>query len=465
MSESFLTSAIDRWIMRSQATNTGPWQRRFSRAVAILLAVGRDIAEGPIPLHASSLVYTTLLSIVPLTALAFSVLKGLGVHNQLAPLLKRALAPLGPSASQIVDRVLTFVDNMHVGVLGATGLVLLFYTSISVGRKVEQAFNEIWHVPQARALGRSAANFLTILIGGPVLLFSAFGLTATLMRSAFAQNLIAYEWLGSVVQLASSLAPYGIVLASFTIFYRVVPNARVRVTSALCGGIAGGIAWAVAGWGFTTFVASSTSYTAIYSAFASLILLLIWLNVDWLVLLAGCSVAFYFQNPQYLSASSRKLWESPAGKEAAALSILRTLGRAYYSGSDLPDIDDLTKDLALPHQTVESTLTCLEAAGLLARIEADPPRWIPAKPYEMTSLKEARDAIYGLYEMRRSPDTRPPEIVLYQDHINDAIDAALTEISLKDLALSEGAPIAAPAGRVQTSADSTSRKGAETAAN
>ena len=107
----------------------------FTRALTI--ALFHDMHQGSITLRAMGLVYTTLLSLVPLLALSFSVLKGFGVHNQMQPFLLRLFAPLGAKAEELTSQVLGFVDNMQVGVLGFAGLAILLYTVVSLMEKIE----------------------------------------------------------------------------------------------------------------------------------------------------------------------------------------------------------------------------------------------------------------------------------------------------------------------------------------
>lgn len=430
----FFASSPGRWAERNLFQPASLWRRIAAKTLAIILAIARDVSQGPMTLHASSLVYTTLLSVVPLMALAFAILKGFGAHNQLAPLLKELLAPLGPDAAAITGRVVSFVDNMHVGVLGATGLAVLLYTSISVGRKVEQAFNEIWHVGTSQPLGRSITKFLSIIIAGPILLFSAFGMSASLMSSAFTQDLITIEPLGRLIAFAAAAFPYVIIMAAFTIFYWIVPNAKVRFLSALGGGLAASFVWTLAGWAFATFVASSSSYTAIYSAFASLILLLIWVNVNWLVLLIGCAVAFYVQHPQSLCYSVSGAGDDPWSREHAALSVLQVLGRKHY-GAGSATAETLRRETGLPQEVVEATLTRLHKAGILLQSADDSHVWAPARPFDATPVVDVWEAVYGREADAADAASRDPALSAYEERIRQGVAAALGEVTLKELAL------------------------------
>jgi membrane protein len=425
---------VGRWLQRHDVSRQSRGMRSVARALAVLYAVGNDLVFGRLTLHASSLVYTTLLSLVPLLALAFSVLKGLGVHNQIAPLLRRALAPLGATSTELVSRVVGFVDNVHVGVLGAAGLGFLLYTSVSVGRKVEEACNEIWHVAKPRSLGRSVANTLTILLGGPILLFSAFGLTASVMGSAIFQSFTTYDVFSQLVNLATQVAPLTIVFVGFVVIYRVVPNARVRWKPAFAGALAGTVAWAAVGWVFTTFVASSASYTAIYSAFASLILLLLWLQAIWLILLVGCAVAFYVQRPQYLVHASRD-WRLARLRERLAFRVMQAVTEAQYRGEPPLDLGQLQRRLELPFNEIEAAADQLEAAGLLARTAGHPPRILPAQPLERMPLKAVWDAARGGRPAKDRPGPgSSPTVAACEHRIDDAVEAALQGVNVKTLA-------------------------------
>ncbi|MDH5573745.1 MAG: YihY family inner membrane protein, partial [Gammaproteobacteria bacterium] len=192
-----------------------------------------ELSSGMLNLRAMSLVYTTLLSLVPLIAVSFSVLKGFGVHNQVEPLLQNFVAPLGPSSAEIVDKILQFVENMKVGVLGSLGLALLLYTVISLIQKIESAFNSVWHTDGKRSLARRFSDYLSVLMIGPVLVFSAIGVTATIMNHSIVQTIIEIEPFGSLIFLLGKLLPYLFVIAAFTFIYMFVPNTRVNFKSAL----------------------------------------------------------------------------------------------------------------------------------------------------------------------------------------------------------------------------------------
>ena len=145
----------------------------FVKSLAVLLAVIRDLAFGQLTLRATSLVYTTLLSIVPMLALTFSVSTAFGVRGQIEPALARFMEPLGPRGQEITTNIMNFINNMNVGVLGSVGLGMLLFTAVSTILKIEASINTIWHVKQMRSISQRISGYLCILLLGPILVFSA----------------------------------------------------------------------------------------------------------------------------------------------------------------------------------------------------------------------------------------------------------------------------------------------------
>ena len=225
-----------------------------------------------------ALAFKTLLSIAPLLAVIFSILKGFGVHNRIEPVLAEALAPLGDKGQEVAGHLVGFVDKMSAGALGSVGLVTLFITVLSLMGTIEQAFNTIWRVRFPRKLARRFSDYLSVLLVGPVLVFAALTITATLQSNSFVRNLLALEPFGTVMLMLLRLLPYVTLWGAFTLSYLFIPNTRVRLRSALVGGLVAALLWQTIGWGFATFVASSTRYYAIYSSFAILLLFLLWLR-------------------------------------------------------------------------------------------------------------------------------------------------------------------------------------------
>lgn len=428
-----------------QATGLTGVRAASLRLVRTLLILGRDVAMGQLTLRAMSLVYTTLLSIVPLLALSFSVLKAFGVTNQIQPMLLRLLEPLGDKGQQVALKITGFIENMNVGVLGAVGLVLLLYTSLSLIQKIEESLNYIWHSPRPRPLGERVTRYLTVLMVGPILVFSALGLTATLLNIEVVRGLLEIGVLGQLVEVLSRMVPYLLIIAAFTFVYLFVPNARVRVWPALVGGIVGGIAWQSAGWVFAVFIAGSGNYAAIYASFAILILFMIWLYLSWLVLLFGASVAFYVQHPEYLYMRGGEPRLSNRMRERLGLSVMDLVVRRFLAGEAAPDQLELTRTLKVPTHVMAVVLDALQERGLMVAAAEESPAYLPGRDPARITVAEVLDTVRAAGEDGfLSPSVLPAvgsvDAVVAQLQL--AAVSSLDNMSLRDLA--ERTPAAAP---------------------
>ena len=430
---------IARLLWRPDAASLPSWQAALVRTGRIAYAVARDAIEGPLSLHAASLVYTTLLSFVPLLAFCFSVLKGFGVHNTLEPLLLSVLEPLGPRAEEITLQVIGFIDRMEVGVLGALGLAVLIYTAISVIQKIETAFNTIWHVDQARSLARKLADYMSALLITPVLVFAAFSMIATVLDSPLIQRLAGMP-MGELLTGGVRFLPKLVLVAVLAFVYLFMPNTKVRASAALAGAVIAGVLWLAAGLVFASFVASAQSYTAIYSAFASAILVILWLNVNWIIVLIGAAIAFYLQHPEALHIDDEPPLPSARALERTTLASLGAIAEAAYAGQPALTIEDLVHRLRLPAADIERVMTALERAGLICRSADDPPRLLPAHPLEVTPAKAALDAVRSEGGLRilsaQVPPGSAPAVETVEQRIDAALAAALEGVTLKDLAAS-----------------------------
>ena len=131
-------------------------------------------------LQAMGLTYSTLLSLVPFLAVMFSVLKAFGVQNVLEPFLLQLLQPLGNAAAEVTSSIINFVENIRVGILGAAGTAMLFYTVVTLVAKIEDAFNQIWRLPpHSRTWSQRVTAYLSVILVGPVMVFTALTLTAS----------------------------------------------------------------------------------------------------------------------------------------------------------------------------------------------------------------------------------------------------------------------------------------------
>jgi membrane protein len=396
----------------------------------------RDLAYGQLTLRATGLVYTTLLSLVPLLALSFSVLKAFGVYNQIDPILLKFLEPLGERSADVSKWIIKFIENLNFKVLGSIGLAMLVYTVVSLMEKIEESVNFIWHIPELRSFARRFSGYLSVLLIGPVLIFSLIGVTSTVMATPQAKHLLSVSPIGGVVYALGQTIPVFFVIGAFVFAYYFAPNTRVRFNAALTGGIVAGLLWQGASWAFTEFARTSTQYAAIYSSFAIFLLFLIWLYLNWLILLLGASIAFYSQYPQYLVLEQGEPRLSNRMRERVALVLMYLVGKSFQDGGPSWTFTRLTRQLGVPTHALQRVLDALEQGGLLVQTGEDPPAYLPSRDIGTLTLKQLLFAVRTAGEEQYlGPQAvpAPAQIESVLDRIGLAFDDGVRDLTVRDL--------------------------------
>ncbi|RYU62426.1 YihY family inner membrane protein [Methylolobus aquaticus] len=391
------------------------WAKRW------IAALRREYDEGGLALRATSLVYTSLLSLAPLLAVSFSVLKAFGVHNQLEPLLLELLEPLGDKSAEITRTIIGFVESIGVGVLGMLGVATLFYTVISLLEKIESTFNHIWRVATARSFARRFSDYLSVILVGPVLVFSAIGLMASTAQHEWVQHILAIEPFGTLYYLLTKiLLPYVFISVAFSFVYVFIPNTRVQWSAAVGGGLVAGVTWKLVGSLFAAFVSNSASYSAIYSSFAAIILFMLWLYISWLILLLGGAIAFHIQYPRYLHYGSRHPKLSIRCIEQLALELMYLIGLRYYRGESAIPLHTLADMVNLPWESVGGVLSILQRRNLLVVTDGENGSYQLARDTDAIRLQDILSAIRSSGDVDTLPVITGPDSTTALDGLRDA---------------------------------------------
>lgn len=396
----------------------------------------REYRHNELALRAMSLVYTTLLSLIPLLAFSISILKAFGVvDTQLEPLLLKFLTPLGDKGPEIAGRIMEFIGKINFGVLGAAGLVMLIYTSISVIQKIEDSLNIIWKITRGRSFARRFSDYVAALLIGPVLLFASFGLTATLSSNTLVAKLADIEPFGTILVASGKVIPFTFVILVFAFIYYVIPNTKVRFSSALVGGILAGIAWHITGWIFTLAVAGSTNYAAIYSSLAVLVIFMIWLYINWLIVLVGAEIAFCHQNLKFLTLRKEVFHLSSKLMEKLSVIVMYMVGYNFYNELKGWTLSSLTAEIGLPREPVMETVMELKRRNLLVETLDSPPMLVPTRSLEKITIREILEAARTNEEtdVIERKYLSLPAVDAVTARMENAMSEALGNITLKDL--------------------------------
>ena len=419
------------------------WQAWLVQTLRILVATARDVAEGMLTLRAMGLVYTTLLSLVPLLAVSFSVLKGFGVHNQVEPMLLSVLEPLGEKGIELAEKIIGFVDNVNVKVLGSLSLIFLFYTVISLMTKIEQSLNSTWRIKGHRGFIQRITEYISVVMIGPILIFTGIGLTASISTSTVANTLAQMEGFGMLIYYAGRITSFLLIVGAITFIYLLVPNTRVKLMSAFSGAVVAALLWKLTGWVFSSFIAGSTNYSAIYSSFAVVIIFMIWLYLSWLILLIGANVSFYHQHPERTSSRQQVLRLSTRLREKIGLLVMLRIGQSFHNDSEKLTQQQLGKNLDIATEALSLVIQPLEERGLIT-VSCDKDRvYLPGKSLENIKIHDIWNAVRSAQESTYlNPDNVASDQAVDKliENINDAVNDAINDMTLLDLIVNSNSP-------------------------
>ena len=426
----FITKArvaqLQRYVWSTELAALRRWQARGLWILRFAYVLLRDLTRDRISLRATSLVYITLLSLVPMLAVIVSVLKSIGIHRQFEPIVMDFFKPLGDKGHELGLQLVAFVNNLQVGVLGAVGLALVVYTGIKLLHQTEQAFNEIWHVERPRSLWRRFSDYLAVLLVGPVLMVVAVSITASVMSTSVVLKLMELGFIGVAIATSGKLLSSVLVIIALTFAYAFVPNTRVRFSAALTGGIIAGVVWELAGWGFGSLMVYSTSYTVLYSSFAIVILFFVWLYVSWSIVLVGASIAYYTQNLDEVARRETDAMSINSVGERLLLTAMWHIARAFAAGELGWTHAELARKCDISSDTLEPVMQALTTAGWVSLTAGDPPRYQPAKALDKIEIAQLWRTAYT----QSTGD--PPEMVTLLQEVDAAITQGLHGTTLHD---------------------------------
>jgi membrane protein len=338
---------------------------RLRRIARYPYALVRDLTDGRLNLHATGLVYASILLIIPLLALSFGILATFHAQDVLRPLVHDFFAPMGPVSNKFTDRVMDYARNVHGGLVSSLGLGFLIWTLIGTMRKVEDGFNFAWRIDVPRSFARRSADYLTLLVAGPLLLAVVAGFSHLAADSTSLRVLTELPLLDRVTDWALHLTPYVLVSALLTVLYIAIPNTRVHLRPALIGGVTAGVVWAAVGRYFTEFVLYSARLTLVYAGFAIMIAALLWTYFGWTILLLGARLSFYAQNPGYLREGLSEPRLSGADVERLALAIMYLIAERARDHRPPWAVSELAMRLEYPDVAIARICRGLAAAGYL----------------------------------------------------------------------------------------------------
>lgn len=431
-----LKKQLERLVWEQNLQEMSWIKRALLRQLQIVVLVIRDFYNNRSLLRAAALTYYTILSLVPLLALTFALLKAFGVQNQLQPLI---LDKLNVGDGQIAEAIVGYINNTQVAQMGAVGLVFLLIAVISLLTNIEAAFNDIWGVNSLRPLLRRFSDYLSVILVGPVLLISAISMTSSLISHSFTQRLLEMQMIGSLIVFVLKITPFIFMWLAFTLLYVFMSNIKVQWRAALIGGVVGGTLWQIAQLGYVHFQVGVARYNAIYGTMAALPIFMVWVYLSWVIVLFGLGVCYAKQNLRTGARDLRREEVNRRSFEQVALALLVTLADRFHRGDPAINHDQLARLLYVPPRLCRAILTQLEQLGLVTEISghAGWPSYQLGRDADNLSVSEIYRMLRNVGEdvmyLRPHPQTT---VALETCHsLADLVDNKFGEVTLKHLVM------------------------------
>lgn len=335
------------------------------RQIKVFLFTARGVGAHDIIVRSAALTFYTLISLVPVAALAFSISKGFGLEVKLTEYLYAQF----PQYTLLIDQLTTFanstLERAKGGVIASVGLVVLFWAAIRVFSNIENAFNKIWEVHRARSWTRKASNYLSIVLIAPVLLIISNSILIN-----FKINILNLST-SFLAEVLSGFISLVVLCVMFVLLFYSMPNTTVKISSAIRAGIITGVIFQLFQFIYIYIQSGVSAYNAIYGSFAAIPLFLIWLQTSWQIMLFGAELSFSYQNIKRYEYEKLADKISYDFRRKILVVVMRQIALNFVEGKGGISSDTISQKLNLPVRSIRDAIFELEKAGLIAAIVSD----------------------------------------------------------------------------------------------
>ena len=431
----------DIWKIRLK--NLPPTKAFFIKYLRIIILASRNFVKDNCQKTASVLTYYSLLNVVPVIAVVFGIAKGFGLEKIIEKQILQTAEKANWQAdltNQILKFSHSFLEKVNGGLIAGIGVILLFWTVISIMGKIEDSFNAIWEVGKPRTLARKFTDYIAMMFLAPVLL--VISSSATVLVASKVQAIVdKIAFLGifsSVIFFLLSLLPYVSMWTLLTMLYLVMPNTRISLRSGVLGGVAAGTIYQIVQWIYIKFQIGVASYSAIYGSFAALPLFLIWVQMSWMILLLGAEIAHASEHYETFGFYPDYFHISTYSRKFLMLRIIHLLTQRFSRGEKPFSAKQIASTLEIPVRLVRQLLDELTDTGLVTETTTRTRNEVafqPGKTIEDITVKHALDEYEknGLIQIPDSQSEEAERISRYLRDISDAIEKSPGNVTLKGI--------------------------------
>ncbi len=340
------------------------------KQIRILVLAARNSLTDRVNLRASALTFYTLLSIIPVIAIAFSIAKGFGLDQNLETIIKNSkeFNSYPDFLTRLLDVGRSTMEHTNGGYIAGVGVIILFWSVVSLLNQIENSFNHIWQITSPRAWYRKFTDYLTIMLIAPffIVLFSSLTVFIKTQLSDFMANapiLSSFKWL---VAFLIKFAPWLLTWIMLTLLFIVMPNVKVKFVPALVSGIIAGTILQMLQWLYFDLQIGITKLSAIYGGLAFVPLFIILIQMSWMTILLGAELSFANQNVSRYEFESEALSISNFQKRAMVLMIMHMIVRNFAVGEKPVSAETIGRSLRIPVRLAQEILNELTRTSLIS---------------------------------------------------------------------------------------------------
>lgn len=338
----------------------------WRRVIRVIYDASRGFIEDECYAKASALTFYSLLSIVPILAVLFGIAKGFGFEQALKTEITTRFAEQHELVEKFIQFAYSLLQNAKGGLIAGIGTIALFWSVLGLLSNVESSLNAIWKTPISRPYRRMISDYLATMVICPIFFVTSSSITVFLITqiTQTAQSNVIVEAISPFLLFIFKLFPFFLSWILFTFVYLFMPNTKVFLRSALIAGIIAGTIFQMWQWIYIRFQIGASSYGAIYGSFAALPLFLIWLQVSWIILLAGAELAYEIENDLFIP---NRYLVSISTKAAALLITFRCIETFVHARQPQTD-RSLAHELGISLNHLHVILETLQKERILSAV-------------------------------------------------------------------------------------------------
>jgi membrane protein len=364
------TKRVNDIIWRTPRKEMSKWESFIYRQLRIIFLAARGFSRDKIQLRASALTFYSLLSVIPVAAIAFAIAKGFSLDKNLEQLITEKFASQQEVLNWLLSNARSALVETRGGYMAGVGIVILFWSVMSLLEHIENSFNHIWQIRESRPWYRKFTDYLTIMLIAPIFIILSSSITVFISTelTEFINKAPILAFFKPVISFLIKFAPFFLGWVAMTILYIIMPNTKVSLVPAIISGIIAGTIMHILQFVYIDLQFGITKLNAIYGSFAAVPLFVIWLQSTWIVVLIGAELTYSNQNISRYELEFESLNISYHEKRTLVLLMMQLLVRNFATGAKPLSAENIARSINIPVRLTREILHELSSIGLVSII-------------------------------------------------------------------------------------------------